>query len=181
MLQWRGRRSIKGGKNSVRELYGRSLPLSPSSLPLFFVLFFSSWIFLLRSTIWTHGTGYVFHDPLNLLDTSFLNPPPLPRSKVYEYPRKFDEDIIRKLFTAGGESKRHWGWSCWTIRDMIKHMTQTTKGKRGLKKTTEETLWSAKLLELQAIWRKIWACFLHPRACEGLSRKQWWRGRNYCN
>ena len=162
-------------------MYGRSLPLSPSSLPLFFVFFFfvnfSPALYYLNT--WNR-LGFSW-PPKPSRHIFFLTPPPLPRSKVYEYPRKFDEDIIRKLFTAGGESKRHWSWSCWTIRDMIKHMTQTTKGKSGLKKTTEETLWSVKLLELQAIWRKIWACFLHPRACEGLSRKQWWRGRNCCN
>ena len=36
MSQLLGRRSIKGGKSSVRECYRRSLPLSPCSLPSFF-------------------------------------------------------------------------------------------------------------------------------------------------
>ena len=43
MSQLRGRRSIKGGKSSVKECYRRFLPLSTSSLLRFFFLleFFS--------------------------------------------------------------------------------------------------------------------------------------------
>ena len=49
-------------------MYGRSLPLSTSRVS-------------------PKPSRHIF----------FLTPPPLPRSKVYEYPRKFDENIIRKL------------------------------------------------------------------------------------
>ena len=56
MLQLCGRRSIKGRKSPVREC----LQAFPALFPLYSLLlfFFSSWIFLPRSTIWTPGTGY---------------------------------------------------------------------------------------------------------------------------
>jgi len=41
------------------------------------------------------------------------------------------------------------------ITNIFKQMTQTTKGKNGLKKRTEERLRSVKLLEMQATWRKL--------------------------
>ena len=51
----RPRRTPKRTNTQFQRARASSLPLSPSSLPSFF---FSSWIFLPLSTIWTPGTGY---------------------------------------------------------------------------------------------------------------------------
>ena len=56
MLQLCGGGQLRAERALWGNVYRRSLPFSLSILSSFF--FFSSWIFLPRSTIWTPGTGY---------------------------------------------------------------------------------------------------------------------------